>query len=436
MLSRKISLAPEELEHQEEQTHPTKTAQPARSGWQPPYGLRALQHRNFRLFFAGQFVSRIGFWMQNMAQAWLVYRLTDSPVMLGLVAFAGQFPTLLLGLFAGVVADRFNRYSVIVVMLVLATIQAAVLGVLTLGEWIAPWHVFVLALIAGTIQTFEMPARQSFLMDIVGKDDLTSAIALNSALVNGARILGPALAGITVAAAGEGACFSVNALSYFVIIGAFLSMRLPKREADSTPRVSVFAFIQEGIQYAFHTPAVRLLLILIGFVSLLATPYTVLMPVFAKDILHGDANTMGILMGSAGAGALVGAGFLSRHRNTDTLGRVIVFALVHFGIGLLLFSWSRDLWLSLLILPLIGSGFMVPTAAINTLLQTISPDHLRGRVMSLFFMMVMGCQPIASLVAGYLVPVVGAPLTVGLTGVCCLGVAVFVKLQLPVLERR
>ena len=371
-----------------------------------------------------------------MAQAWLVYRLTDSPVMLGLVAFAGQFPTLLLGLFAGVVADRFNRYSVIVVMLVLATIQAAVLGILTLGGWIAPWHIFVLALIAGTIQTFEMPTRQSFLMEIVGKDDLTSAIALNSALVNGARILGPALAGITVAAAGEGACFSVNALSYLVIIGAFVSMRLPQREADSTPQVSVFAFIQEGIHYAFHTPAIRLLLVLIGLVSLLATPYTVLMPVFAKDILHGDANTMGILMGSAGAGALVGAGFLSRHRNTDTLGRVIAFGLLRFGIGLLLFSCSHNLWLSLLILPLVGSGFMMPTAAINTLLQTISPDHLRGRVMSLFFMMFMGCQPIASLLAGYLAPIVGAPMTVGLTGVCCLGVAVFVKIQLPVLERR
>ena len=371
-----------------------------------------------------------------MAQAWLVYRLTESPIMLGLVTFAGQFPTVLLGLFSGVVADRFNRYSVILLMLVLATIHATVLGILTLGEWITAWQVFVLALIAGTIQTFEMPARQTFLMEIVGKDDLTSAIALNSALVNGARILGPALAGITVAAVGEGACFSINALSYLVIIGAFLSMRLPAREADTTPKASVFRFIQEGIHYAFRTPAIRLLLIVIGFVSLLATPYTVLTPIFAKDILHGHAICMGILMGSACLGALVGAGFLSRHRNTDTLGRVIVFALVRFAIGLLLFDWSNNLWLSLLILPLVGSGFMVPTAAINTLLQTISPDHIRGRVMSLFFIMFMGCQTLGSLLAGFLAPVVGAPITVGLTGVCCLGVAVFAKLQLPMLERR
>ena len=371
-----------------------------------------------------------------MAQAWLVYRLTESPVMLGLVAFAGQFPTLILGLFSGVVADRFNRYSVILLMLVLATIQATVLGVLTLGEWITAWQVFALALVAGMIQTFEMPARQTFLMEIVGKDDLTSAIALNSALVNGARILGPALAGITVAAAGEGACFSINALSYLVIIGAFLSMRIPARAADATPKASVFSFIREGVHYAFRTPAIRLLLMLIGFVSLLATPYTVLMPIFARDILHGNANSMGLLMGSAGLGALVGAGFLSRHRNTDTLGRVIAFALARFGIGLLLFAWSRHLWLSLLILPLVGSGFMVPTAAINTLLQTIAPDHIRGRVMSLFFIMFMGCQTLGSLLAGFLAPVAGAPITVGLAGVCCLGVAVFAKLQLPMLDRR
>ena len=368
-----------------------------------------------------------------MAQAWLVYRLTGSELMLGLVAFAGQLPTVLLGLFAGVVADRFSRYTVILVMLVLATIQAVALGVLTLGGWITAWHVFALALIAGTIQTFEMPARQSFLMEIVGKDDLTSAIALNSALVNGARILGPALAGLTVAAAGEGACFSINALSYLAIIGAFLSMRLPAKQAEATPQTSVFAFIQEGVSYALRTPAIRLLLTLIGFLSLLAAPYTVLMPVFAKDVLHGDANSMGILMGSAGMGALIGAGLLARHRSTDALGRVITFAFVRFGIGLVLFAWSRNFWLSLLVLPLVGSGFMVPTAAINTLLQTIAPDQLRGRVMSLFFIMFMGGQPIGSLLAGYLAPIIGAPLTVGISGAGCLGVALWVSMQLNVL---
>lgn len=433
MLSKQTSqtsLVHNELEEAEDLVPP---AQATRSGWQLPYGLRALHHHNFRLFFVGQFVSRIGFWMQNMAQAWLVYRLTDSEFMLGLVAFAGQLPTLLLGLFAGVVADRFSRYTVILVMLVLATLQAAVLGILTLGEWITAQQVFVLALIAGTIQTFEMPARQSFLMEIVGKEDLTSAIALNSALVNGARILGPALAGLTVAYAGEGACFSMNAVSYLAIIGAFLSMRLPIKQADTTSQASVFAFIQEGVLYAFRTPAIRFLLALIGLLSLLVAPYTVLMPVFAKDVLHGDANSMGILMGSAGMGALIGAGLLARHRSTDTLGRVIAFAFVRFGVGLVLFAWSRNFWLSLLILPLVGSGFMVPTAAINTLLQTLAPDQLRGRVMSLFFIMFMGGQPIGSLLAGYLAPLIGAPLTVGISGGCCLGVALWVSMQLDVL---
>ena len=404
--------------------------------WHLPYSLRALQHRNFRLFFFGQFVSRTGFWMQNMAQGWLVYQLTQSSFMLGLVAFAGQFPTLLLGLLAGVVADRFNRYSVILLMLVLAMFQAAALSVLTLGGWITAWQVFFLALFAGTVQTFEMPARQSFLMEIVGREDLPSAIALNSALVNGARISGPALAGLIVAQAGEGACFLVNALSYLAIIGGFLAMRPPAWTRPTSSHSSVWAFIREGLVYAVRTPAVRLLLIVIGLVSLLSAPYTVLMPVFAEDILHGGPSGMGVLMGAAGLGAVVGVGFLARHRGTDTLGRAVVFALLQLGLGLILFALSRKLWLSVLILPLVGSGFMVPLAAVNTLLQTIAPDHLRGRIMSLFFIMFMGASPVGSLLSGSLAPSIGAPLTVGLTGLSSLGAAVWLSLNLHLLQSK
>jgi MFS family permease len=406
---------------------------PSASGRELPYALRAFRHRNFCLFFVGQFISRVGFWMQGMAQGWLVYRLSQSSFMLGLVAFAGQFPAVVLGLFAGVVADRFNRYRVCVFTQVLFMFQALILGALTLAGWINVWEVFALAFVAGVLQTFEMPARQTFLQEIVGKDDLTSAIALNSTLVNGARIVGPALAGAVVAHAGEGMCFTINGICYLAIIGGFLAMRLPPQTATHAPTASTATFIREGVTYAVRTPAIRLLLLLIGLLSLLSTPYTVLMPVFAKDILHGGAGGMGMLMGAAGAGAVIGSIFLARNRDNNTLGRTITFALARFGVGLLLFSFSRNFWLSFLVLPLVGSGFMVTMSAANTLLQTLTPHHLSGRVMSLFLMMFMGTPPLGSLLAGSLAPHIGAPLTVGITGVGCLGAAVWFAMRMHVL---
>jgi MFS family permease len=401
----------------------------ASSTWQFPYALRALRHRNFCLFFIGQFVSRTGYWMQNMAQSWLVYRLSQSSLMLGLVGFAGQFPTLLLGLLAGVVADRYNRYQVILVTLVLAMLQATVLGVLTLEQWITAWQVFFLAIFAGAVQTFEMPARQSFLMEIVGREDMTSAVALNSALVNGARIIGPALAGAVVAQVGEGACFLINAISYFAIIGGFLAMRLPARSATVAANISIAAFMREGVVYSIRTPVVRLLLVLIGLTSFLSTPYTVLMPIFAGDILHGGPSGMGMLMGAAGFGAVVGVMFLARHHTTEKIAGTIVFALIRFGLGLILFAFSRNFWLSMLVLPLVGSGFMLPMSAANTLLQILTPDHLRGRVMSMFFIVFMGTPPLGSLLAGFLAPHIGAPLTVASTGVLCLAGAAWFALK-------
>ena len=413
---------------------PTQPASsPAASDRELPYALRAFRHRNFCLFFIGQFISRVGFWMQGMAQGWLVYRLSQSSFMLGLVAFAGQFPAVMLGLFAGVVADRFNRYRVCLHTQVLFMVQALTLGALTLSGWINVWEVFALAFMAGVLQTFEMPARQTFLQEIVGTADLTSAIALNSALVNGARIVGPALAGAVVAHAGEGMCFTINGICYLAIIGGFLAMRLPPSEAAQPHTLSTGMFIREGVTYALRTPAIRLLLLLIGMLSLLSTPYTVLMPVFAKDILHSGAGGMGMLMGAAGTGAVIGSIFLARNRDNNTLGRTITFALARFGIGLLLFSLSRNFWLSLVLLPLVGSGFMVTMSAANTLLQTLTPHHLSGRVMSLFLMMFMGTPPLGSLLAGSLAPHIGAPLTVGVTGVGCLGAAVWFAMRMHVL---
>lgn len=402
-------------------------------GRQLPYALRAFRHRNFCLFFIGQFVSRVGFWMQGMAQGWLVYRLSQSSFMLGFVAFAGQIPAVVLGLFAGVVADRFNRYRICMTTQTLFMIQALVLGFRTMYGNITEWEVFGLALVAGILQTFEMPARQSFLQEIVGKEDLTSAIALNSALVNGARILGPTLAGFIVAHAGEGECFTINGICYLAIIGGFLAMRLPPQVALHSATISMSAFIREGVHYALHTPAIRLLLLLIGLLSLLSTPYTVLMPVFAKDILHGGPDSMGALMGAAGAGAVVGTIFLARNRDPNKLGRTIVSSLLRFGIGLMLFSLSRNFWLSLALLPLIGSGFMLPMSAANTLLQTLTPDHLRGRVMSLFLIMFMGAPPLGSLLSGSLAPHIGTPMTVGLTGVACLVSAMWFTARMHVL---
>ncbi|MBI3757032.1 MAG: MFS transporter [Deltaproteobacteria bacterium] len=404
------------------------------SGRQFPYALRAFRHRNFCLFFLGQFVSRVGYWMQGMAQGWLVYRLTESSFMLGMVSFAGQIPAVVLGLFAGVVADRFNRYRICMTTQTLFMIQALVLGFRTIYGHITEWEVFALALAAGILQTFEMPARQSFLQDIVGREDLTSAIALNSALVNAARILGPTFAGIIVAHSGEGECFTINGICYLAIIGGFFAMRLPPQPEARLAIVSTSTFIREGVSYAMHTPAVRLLLSFMGVLSLLSTPYTVLMPVFAKDILHRGADGMGLLMGAAGVGAVVSTIFLARNRDPNKLGRTIVTSLIRFGVGLILFSLSRNFWISMLLLPLVGSGFMLPMSAANTLLQTLTPDRLRGRVMSFFLMMVMGTPPLASLLSGVGASHLGAPLIVGITGVCCLASAIWFALRMHVLE--
>jgi len=334
--------------------------------------LRALRHRNYRLFFTGQTVSLIGTWMTRIATSWLVYRLTRSALLLGLVGFAGQIPSFLLAPFAGVLVDRWNRHRLLIVTQVLAMLQSAALAVLALTGIINIWHVLALCLFQGVINAFDMPARQAFVVEMVEKrEDLGNAIALNSSMVNAARLLGPSIGGILIAAVGEGWCFFTDAVSYLAVIASLLLMRLVQRPHLVRERAPVLRELREGWSYVAGSPPIRSILLLLALVSLVGMPYTVLMPVFASEILHGGPHTLGFLMGAVGVGALAGAVFLAKRRTVVGLGKVIPIAAGLFGIGLIGFSLSRVLWLSLILLLLTGIGFMVNMAASNTLLQTL-----------------------------------------------------------------
>jgi MFS family permease len=400
---------------------------------QLPSALRALRHRNYRLFFGGQLVSLIGTWMQSVAQAWLVYRLTGSAVLLGLVGFAGQIPVFLLVSLGGAAADRYDRRRILIAAQATAMTLASVLTVLTLTGWIEVWHVFVLAASLGIVNAFYVPAQQAFVVDMVGKGDLINAIALNSSLVNGARIIGPAVAGVLVASVGEGWCFFANAVSYVGVIAGLLAMKVAPRAQDVAPGPAL-ASVFEGFRFAARTGPVRALLLLLGLVSLMGMPYAVLMPIFADQILGGGARGLGILMGAAGAGALAGALGLATRSGVRGLGRWVAVSSAGFGIGLILFSLSRSFWLSAALLVPVGLSMMIQMASSNTLVQAMVPDALRGRVMAVYSMMFMGMAPFGALLAGALAQRLGAPQTVGLGGaVCVLGALVF-GLHLPALR--
>lgn len=395
-----------------------------------PRPFRALRHRNFRLFFFGQLVSLTGTWMQTVAQGWLVYRLSRSPWLLGVVGFAGMFPGFLLGPLGGVVADRFSRHRTVTLTQTLAMVQAFVLAGITLAGWVQVWHVLVLALCMGVIYGFDIPTRQSFLVEMTSLEDLPSAIGLNSSAFNGARVLGPAVAGILVATLGEGLCFLLNGVSYLAVIGGLLAMRLPPRRRSL--RASTAAYLKEGMGYAFRTTHIRGLLWLIGVTNLAGMPYTVLMPVFADQILHGGPRGLGLLLGATGAGALVGGMILAGWKGLRGLGRLVAWAAGIFGAALILFSLSRVMWLSLIILVLVGCAMMTQNAATNTLLQSLTPDALRGRIMSFYAMAFLGMSPLGSLLAGAIAAHLGAPTAVALGGGCCvLGAAIFAG-RLPV----
>ena len=392
--------------------------------------LRALRHRNFQLFFAGQLISLIGTWMQSLAQAWLVYRLTGSSLLLGSVGFAGQIPVLLLAAIGGTVADRHNRQRVVIATQTAAMLLAFILSALTLMHVVRVWHIFVLASLLGTVNAFDIPARQSFLVEMVGKEDLMNAIALNSSMFNGARIIGPAIAGLLVAGIGEGWCFFANGVSYIAVIIGLMLMRLeaPVRVPRSG---SALSNVLEGFRFVRSAPAIRAILLLLGLISLVGMPYAILMPIFADQILHGGARGLGTLMGATGVGALMGALTLASRSGVAGLGRWVGYSCAGFGLSLILFSSSRSFWLSVLFLVPVGMCMMVQMASSNTLIQTMAPDKLRGRVMAVYSMMFMGMAPFGSILAGLIASSLGAPVTVLIGAVVCIAGASLFLYRLP-----
>jgi MFS family permease len=396
--------------------------------------LRALRHRNYRLFYSGQGISLVGTWMTRVATGWLVYRLTHSAFLLGLVSFAGQIPILLLGSVAGVWVDRLNRHRVLIVTQILSMLESFALAVLALSGIITVSEVILLNLFQGAVNAFDMPARQAFVVEMVeAREDLPNAIALNSSLVNAARLVGPSVAGLLIAGVGEGYCFLIDGFSYMAVIASLLAMSL----VPWSPRAhaSVRSELREGWNYVLGFRPIWSILLLLSVVSLVGMPYTALMPIFAGSILHGGAHTFGFLMGASGVGALVGAVSLAARRSVLGLGRLVALMAAGFGASLVAFAASRQLWLSLLLLVVTGYSFMQQMASSNTILQTIADDEKRGRVMSFYSMAFQGVAPFGSLIAGVVAARIGAPHTLMLGGSICVAGAVLFARQLPVLRK-
>lgn len=384
-----------------------------------PAILRALRHRNYRLFFAGQSLSLVGTWITRLATSWLVWRLTGSAVLLGIVGFVGQVPTFLLSPFAGVWVDRLNRYRVLQATQVLAMLQSFALAALTLGGVIQVWHIVVLQALQGCINAFDMPVRQAFLIEMIeDRADLSNAIALNSSMVNSARIVGPSIAGVVIAWVGEGWCFLMDGVSYFAVIASLLLMRVKPRTLTPTGK-KVLHDLADGLRYAFGFPPIRAALLLMALVSLMGMPYTVLLPVIAEETLHGGPHTLGFLMGATGLGALMGAFWLASRTTVVGLESLIPRAAMVFGLSLVAFGASRWIPLSLPLLVLVGAGFMIQMASCNTLIQTLVLEEMRGRVMALYGVAFMGMVPFGSLLAGVVASKVGAPVTVAGGGAFC-----------------
>lgn len=395
---------------------------------------RALRHRNFRLFFGGQIISLVGTWMQNVAQAWLIYRLTGSSVLLGVLGFVGQIPIFLLSPLAGLAADRWPRRRVVIATQTVSMLLAFSLAALTLSGHIGPERVkessleiIGLATLLGIVNAFDVPARQSFLIEMVGREDLLNAIALNSSMFNGARVAGPAIAGALVAIVGEGWCFLLNGLSYLAVIAGLFMMRIENLKPVHDGAAPLEK-LREGFRFAMQTKPIRALLILVAVVSFMALPFSVLMPIFAVKILHGGASAYGWLMGAVGFGAMFGALVLAMRQELRGLGNVVAFAATGLGFSLVLFSASHWFMLSFVILLFSGFAMMMQFTATNTLIQAMVPDQLRGRVMSMYAMMFLGMTPIGSLFAGLLADHIGAPVTVAIGGlVSCLGGLIFAR---------
>jgi MFS family permease len=387
---------------------------------------RALRHRNFRLFFGGQSISLIGTWMTRIATAWLVYRLTKSALLLGTVSFVGQIPSFLLAPLAGVLVDRLDRRRVLIWTQALAMLQSLALAALTLTHRITIHEILILSAFQGVINAFDMPGRQAFMVEMVeDRNDLSNAIAINSSMVNLARLIGPSLAGIVIAATNEGWCFFIDGISYIAVIVSLVLMQV-RVGAVKRSAASMAEQLREGWDYVSSFVPVRSILLLFALVSLMGMPYVVLMPIFAAQVLHGGAHTLGFLMGAAGVGALISALSLVLRKSVRGLLKMLPIAAASFGTGLILFGLSRVAWLSLLLMVVVGFGMMQGLTASNTIIQTLVPEDMRGRVMSYYTAAFVGMAPFGSLLAGSLAHWIGAPRTVMITGTCCiLGAAWF-----------
>jgi MFS family permease len=396
---------------------------------------RALRHRNFRLFWTGQLVSVTGTWMQSVAQGWLMYRLTRSPLLLGLLGFTQFLPVLLFTLWAGVVADRVDKRRMIVITQSLAMVQAAALAVLTATGWVQPWMVLVLAFVFGTINAFDLPARQSFLVEMVGKEDLTNAIALNSAAFNSARIVGPALAGVTVVVLGEAGCFGLNAVSYVAVIWSLQRMQLHATTRET--RVGdPWGHLREGVAYAWGNHPIRNLLLLLGAMAGLGFQFMVLLPVYARDILEAGAGTYGMLVSAFGLGSLISALRLAQRHDRWRLRRNLLVGLCAAAAGMAGFAHSRVLWLSLPAAFTAGFGLIFYVASTNTLVQLTTEDRFRGRVMSLYTLMFIGTAPLGAITLGAIAQRWGAPAATSFSALVLLLGAVWVAYRLRVLAAR
>jgi MFS family permease len=395
---------------------------------------RSLRYRNYRLFFSGQSVSLVGTWMQRIAMPWLVYHMTGSAFLLGIVGFAGQIPTFILSPVAGVFTDRWSRYNVLFITQVLSMIQAFILAWLCLAGTIRIWEIVVLSILLGCVNAFDVPARHSFVIDMVEKkEDLGNAIALNSLMFNGARLIGPSVAGVMLASMGEGVCFLINAISYVFIIISLLMMKVRQKEITKKD-THIFDELKDGLSYIFGYAPIKHLLVLLTITSLMGMSYTVLMPVYAKEILHGESHTYGFLMGAAGFGALMGALFLASRESVIKLGKIVPASAILFGAGLITLSFSGNFPVSLVLMLIIGLGAMMQTAASNTILQTITDDDKRGRVMSFYTMAIMGTAPFGALIAGTLAKIIGTPATIFIGGVASVSGALIFLRKLPRLK--
>lgn len=402
-----------------------------------PAVFRALRSRNYRLFFAGQGLSLIGTWMTQTAVIWLVYHLTNSALMLGVVGFAQQIPNFALSPFAGVLVDRWNRRHTLITTQVLSMLQSLLLTVLAFSGKIDIWHIIVLSVFQGCVNAVDMPTRQSFVVELVEKrEDLGNAIALNSSIFNSARLVGPAIAGLLVAAVGTTACFAIDTVSYLAVLLGLLAMRLqPKAIPARAMQTGVIEQLREGIAYSFGFPPIRAILLLIGLVSLVGMPYTVLAPIFATQFLKGGAETLGFLMAASGLGALCSALYLGSRRTVVGLGKIMAIAPAGFGIAIIIFSQSRMLWLSLLAMFLAGASLILQSTSGNTILQTIVDEDKRGRVMSLYSLAFASMVTFGNLLAGSLASRIGAPNTLAIGGVLCIAGSLYFGQQLPALRK-